>query len=73
MSLRLSNHLEVWVTDFYATDSPPKGIFTLLIIRSSEVRRRAAIIWAMLKEPEPLTTPIPTPDLSFLDAVVETK
>lgn len=73
MSLLLNPDLEAWTVDFYTTNRPPEGGLTLLVALRPEIRRQAAIIWAMLKEPEPLKAPIPTPDLSFLNAVMEAK
>jgi hypothetical protein len=39
---------------------------TWLVVQLPEIRHQAAIIWAMLKEPEELSMPAPVPDLSFL-------
>ncbi len=73
MSLFLNNYLEAWTIDFYAMDRPPEGLLTLLVALRPEILRQAAIIWAMLQDPALLTTTIPTPDLSFLDAEAEEK
>ncbi len=58
--------LDEWIMEVYATGRAPLNFVTYLVAWIPAYRRRAAMIWLSLQEPDLTLPSIPAPDLSFL-------
>ncbi len=62
--------LDVWVLDTYAAGAAPRDATSWHLRRCSRCRRRAAMSWALMADPPPVSGQrMPAPDLSFLAPV----